>query len=190
MNTENNNQVIENPDIDVNESNVSVSDPADNKSGEKLFTQDDVDKMITKRLAKEKAKQEKALKEAERLSKMSEEERVKAELEADRIAFEEEKAAYLKEKMHTACEKELVKESLPVEFAGLLVADDADTTSSNIKAFKDKWNKALESAVNERLKANSRIPKKETHESEGITWEDVIENPKLLKKYNEQRNKK
>ncbi len=179
-----------NPDIEVNES--GASDPVDEKkSGEKLFTQEDVDKMITKRLAKEKAKQEKALKEAERLSKMSEEDRVKAELEADRLAFEEERAAYLKEKMLTACEKELMKESLPVEFAGLLVTDDADTTSTNIKAFKDKWNKALESAVNEKLKAAARVPKKETNESAGsITWEDVLENPKLLRKYNEQQNKK
>lgn len=186
MNTENDNQLNVETDID-NESNVSVEQQ---DKTEKLFTQDEVDKMITKRLAKEKAKQEKALKEAERLSKLSEEERVKAELEADRIAFEEERAAYLKEKMLTACEKELLKESLPVEFAGLLVADDADTTSGNIKAFKDKWNKSLEAAVNERLKANARVPKKETHESNEITWEEVIENPKLLKKYNEQRNKK
>lgn len=186
MNTENDNQLNVETDID-NESNVSVEQ---NKGEEKLFTQDEVDKMITKRLAKEKAKQEKALKEAERLSKLSEEERVKAELEADRMAFEEERAAYLKEKMLTACEKELLKESLPVEFAGLLVTDDADTTSGNIKAFKDKWNKSLEAAVNERLKANARVPKKETHESNEITWEEVIENPKLLKKYNEQRNKK
>ena len=188
MNEEQNNQVIENPEI--NETESGTSNPVDNNSGEKLFTQEDVDKMITKRLAKEKAKQEKALKEAERLSKLSEEERVKAELEADRLAFEEERAAYLKEKMLTACEKELVKESLPVEFAGLLVTDDADTTSSNIKAFKDKWNKALESAVNERLKANARVPKKESNEAAGITWEDVLENPKLLRKYNEQQNKK
>lgn len=185
MNTENDNQLNVETDID-NESNVSV----EQDKAEKLFTQDEVDKMITKRLAKEKAKQEKALKEAERLSKLSEEERVKAELEADRMAFEEERAAYLKEKMLTACEKELLKESLPVEFAGLLVADDADTTSGNIKAFKDKWNKSLEAAVNERLKANARVPKKETHESNEITWEEVVENPKLLKKYNEQRNKK
>ena len=186
MNTENDNQLNVETDID-NESNVSVEQQ---DKTEKLFTQDEVDKMITKRLAKEKAKQEKALKEAERLSKLSEEERVKAELEADRMAFEEERAAYLKEKMLTACEKELLKESLPVEFAGLLVADDADTTSGNIKAFKDKWNKSLEAAVNERLKANARVPKKETHESNEITWEEVIENPKLLKKYNEQRSKK
>lgn len=188
----------------MNEENTNVTDNAsevqdnvpevDNKvdpvSTEKLFTQEDVDKMITKRLAKEKAKQEKALKEAERLSKMSEEERVKAELEAERAAFEEERSAYLKEKMLTACEKELVRESLPVEFARLLVTDDADSTSSNIKAFKDKWNNALEQAVNERLKANARVPKKETNQAEGITWEDVLANPALLKKYNEQQAKK
>ena len=185
-----NNNVNENPDTEVNEQDVQVPDPDGDKAGEKLFTQEDVDKMISKRLAKEKAKQEKALKEAERLSKMSEDERVKAELEADRKAFEEERAAYLKEKMITACEKELIKETLPVEFAGLLVADDADTTSGNIKMFKEKWNKSLEAAVNERLKANSRVPKKETHEAEKIKWEDVIENPKLLKKYNEQNKKK
>lgn len=184
------NKVNENPDTNVNDSNAQVPDPDGNKAGEKLFTQEDVDKMITKRLAKEKAKQEKALKEAERLSKMSEEERVKAELEADRQAFEQERAEYLKEKMLTACEKALMKESLPVEFAGLLVTDDADTTSGNIKAFKEKWNKSLESAVNERLKANSRVPKKETHKAEAITWEDVIENPKLLREYNKQKNKK
>ena len=173
---ENQNVINENPDVEVNvEEPISVSDPADNKSGEKLFTQEDVDKMITKRLAKEKAKQEKALKEAERLSKMSEEERVKAELEAERAAFEEERTAYLKEKMLTACEKELVKESLPVDFAKLLVTDDADSTSANIKAFKDQWNKALEDAVNDRLKASARVPKKETNEVEGITWEDVLD---------------
>ena len=164
-----------------------VETPVDQQEEPKLFTQEDVDKMITKRLAKERQKQEKALKEAERLSKMSEEERIKAELEADRAALEEERNAYLKEKMLTACEKELVKESLPVEFAKLLVTDDADSTSSNIKAFKDKWNNALEQAVNERLKANARVPKKETSAEPGkITWEDVLENPALLKKYQEQ----
>ena len=165
---------------------TEVIEQVDQQEEPKLFTQQDVDKMIAKRLAKEKQKQEKALKEAERLSKMSEEERVKAELEADRAAFEEERNAYLKEKMLTSVEKELVWESLPVEFANLLVTDDADSTSANIKAFKDKWNNALEQAVNERLKASARVPKKETTEQGKITWEDVINNPSLLKKYNEQ----
>ena len=189
MNEENN--VIETEVSNAQETEVVNTDNnVEQQPEQRLFTQEDVDKMITKRLAKEKAKQERALKEAERLSKMSEEERVKAELEAERAAFEEERTAYLKEKMLTACEKELVRESLPVEFAKLLVTDDADSTSNNIKAFKDKWNNALEQAVNERLKANARVPKKETHQVEGITWEDVLNDPSLLRKYNEQQAKK
>lgn len=165
---------------------TQVEEKVDQQPEQRLFTQEDVDKMITKRLAKERQKQEKALKEAERLSKMSEEERIKAELEADRAAFEEERNAYLKEKMLTSVEKELVKESLPVEFANLLVTDDADSTSANIKAFKDKWNNALENAINERLKSSARVPKKETTEPGKITWEDVVNNPSLYKKYQEQ----
>ena len=153
---------------------------------EKLFSQEDVNRMIEKRLAKERARH----KEAERLSKLSEEDRVKEQLNIDRAAFESEKAEFLKEKMLTSCQKELINNNLPTEFANLLVTDSADSTNENIKTFKEQWNKALESAVNERLKANSRVPKKETHEAEEITWEDVVENPKLLKKYNKQRNKK
>ena len=128
-------------------------------------------------------------KEAERLSKLSEEERMKAEFESERAAFEEERQAYLREKMLTSVEKELIKESLPVEFANLLVTDDADTTSTNIKAFKEKWNKALEKAVNERLKSNSRIPKKETENNNVITWNDVLVHPELYKKYKSQNKK-
>ena len=187
-----------NEEVNVSQTNVPNDVTAENNEGNKVetkqegkyFSEEEVNAIVEKRLKKEKAKQEKALKEAERLSKLSEDERAKAELESERAAFEEERSAYLKEKMLTACEKELVKESLPVEFAKLLVTADADSTSDNIKAFKEKWNKALESAVNERLKANSRIPKKETKQAEGITWEDVLKDASLLKKYKEQQARK
>lgn len=195
MSEENNNKeniegTVSNPEghIDNNPSNIE-SDSANNKSRDKLFTQEEVNKLIEKRLSKERSKQEKALKEAERLSKLSEEDRIKAEFASERQAFEEERQAYLKEKMLTQVEKELINESLPVEFAGLLCTDDADTTSENIKTFKEKWNKALEKAINEKLKSNARIPKKETNDTGKISWEAVLENPKLLKKYKEQNKK-
>ena len=155
----------------------------------KTFTQEEVNKIIEKRLAKEMKKREKALQEAERLSKMSDDERARAEFESEKEAFENERKAYLKDKMLTQCEKELIKESLPSEFAHLLVTDDADSTSDNIKAFKEQWNKALEEAVNERLKSKARVPKKETTDNSGdITWEDVLKDSSLLKKYKEQKN--
>lgn len=174
-------ELIENPISETTE----VEQTKEQQS-EKMFTESEVNAIVAKRLKKERAKH----KEAERLSKLSEEDRVKEQLNIDRAAFESEKAEFLKEKMLTSCQKELINNNLPTEFANLLVTDSADSTNENIKAFKEQWNKSLESAVNERLKANSRVPKKETHEAEEITWEDVVENPKLLKRYNKQRNKK
>ena len=184
-----NNNVNDNTQVINDQDNNSVSEEKEKKSEEKMFTQEDVNKMIEKRLRQEKARQEKALKEAERLSKMSEEERLKAEFESERAAFEEEKQAYLKEKMLMQCEKELMNNHLPAEFSKLLVTDNAESTLENIKSFKVQWDKALNNAVNEKLKASSRVPKKETNNIEKIEWEDVLKDPSLLKKYREQENR-
>ena len=43
------------------------------------------------------------------------------------------------------------------EFADMLKGTDAESTFENIKVFEEKFNKALESAINERLKRN--VPK-------------------------------
>ena len=186
---ENNDIKDTNQIVNDQDNNNNVSEKEDKRSDEKMFTQEDVNKMIEKRLRQEKARQEKALKEAERLSKMSEEERIKAEFESERAAFEEEKQAYLKEKMLMQCEKELLNNGLPSEFSKLLVTDNADSTMENIKSFKGQWDKALNNAVNEKLKASSRVPKKETNNIEKIEWEDVLKDPSLLKKYREQENR-
>ena len=186
---ENNDIKDTNQIVNDQDNNNNVSEKEDKRSDEKMFTQEDVNKMIEKRLRQEKARQEKALKEAERLSKMSEEERIKAEFESERAAFEEEKQAYLKEKMLMQCEKELLNNGLPSEFSKLLVTDNADSTMENIKSFKAQWDKALNNAVNEKLKASSRVPKKETNNIEKIEWEDVLKDPSLLKKYREQENR-
>lgn len=186
---ENNDIKDTNQIVNDQDNNNNVSEKEEKKSEEKMFTQEDVNKMIEKRLRQEKARQEKALKEAERLSKMSEEERIKAEFESERVAFEEEKQAYLKEKMLMQCEKELMNNHLPAEFSKLLVTDNAESTLENIKSFKVQWDKALNNAVNEKLKASSRVPKKETNNIEKIEWEDVLKDPSLLKKYREQENR-
>lgn len=181
-----------------NSSDKEINNKSSNIKEEKMFSQEEVNKMIEKRIAKEKARQEKALKEAERLAAMSEEERVKAKLQSERDdfesekeAFESERKAYLKEKMIVATEKELINNNLPPEFANLLVTEDADSTSANIKNFKEKWDKALEKAINDKLKANSRVPSNTKKENNGnITWEDVLNDPSLLNKYRKQQSKK
>ena len=118
----------------------------------KLFTQEQVDAMINKRLAKEKRKQA----EAKRLAELSEDDRVKEQLKLDREAFENERLEFLKEKMNVQAEKELINNGLPASFTKYVVTDEAESTLQNIKAFKQEWDKALEAAVKDRIKSNAK----------------------------------
>lgn len=124
---------------------------------EKTFTQEEVDKMIAKRIKREKEKAEAEKEEAEKLAKMSEQERQQALFEKQVKEFEETKRAFENEKLLNETTKQLATKNLPVEFADMLKGTDAESTFENIKVFEEKFNKALESAINERLKRN--IPK-------------------------------
>lgn len=184
MNTENQetNNVIEN--------NQNQESNNENKPTEKLYTVDEVNNIVSKRLKKEKDKQEKALAEAKRLAELSEDDRVKEQLKLDREAFENERMEFLKEKMNVQAEKELINNGLPASFTKYVVTDEAESTLQNIKAFKSEWDKALEAAVKERIKSNAKVPKVQPEELKGnITWEDVLKDSKLLPKYKEQQRK-
>ena len=141
----------------------------------KTFTQEEVDKIVAKRLAREKkdieAKIEKERQEAEELAKLSEAEKQKKLFEKQVREFEETKRAFEAEKLLNETVKQLAAKNLPVGFAEMLKAEDAETTFENIKVFEEKFNEALEKMVNERLKGTT--PKAATASaSTGITKED------------------
>lgn len=183
------------------EKNVNVEnqieEPIEAKSEtkqEKVFTEAEVNAIISKRLAKEKRK----LDEAQRLASLSAEERAKEEFRLEKERFEEERKSFLSDKMLIQCEKELVRNDLPSEFAKLLVTDDADSTSENIKVFKEKWNSALDLAVN--VKLAGRAPKIQSDDNKpkpGMSKEEFrklsiakqqeiyINDPELYKKLTE-----
>lgn len=125
----------------------------------KTFTQEEVDKMISKRLQRERkdieAKIEAERKEAEELAKLSEQEKQKKLFEKQVKEFEETKRAFENEKLLNETSKQLAAKNLPIEFAGLLKGNDAETTFENIKMFEVKFNEALEKMVNERLKGST-----------------------------------
>ena len=128
----------------------------------KTFTQDEVDKMISKRLQRERkdieAKIEAERKEAEELAKLSEQEKQKKLFEKQVREFEETKKAFEAERLY-----------LPIEFAEMLKGEDAESTFNNINVFEAKFNEALEKMVTERLRGS--VPKVATV-SGGITKED------------------
>ena len=151
---------MENTNVNVNEEEQS-SEKVEQvvEQSVKTFTQEEVDKMIQKRLSRERkdieAKIEAERQEAERLAKLSEAERQKAMFEKQVAEFEATKRAFEQEKLLNETSKQLASKNLPIEFAEMLKAQDAESTFENIKIFEAKFNEAVERLVNERLKGNT-----------------------------------
>ena len=154
----------------------------------KTFTQEEVDKMITKRLQRERkdieAKIEAERKEAEELAKLSEAEKQKKLFEKQVKEFEETKRAFENERLLNETSKQLASKNLPIEFAEMLKGNDAEKTFENIQLFEAKFNEAVEKAVTERLRGN--VPKTTTSlNSPSITKEqfnkmDLAQRQKLF----------
>lgn len=148
---------------DKPEGTEDIKDGKAEDKDNKTFNQDDVNDIVSKRLAKERAKFEKDFKdklalekkEAERLAKLSKDEREIEELRIEKEKFNKERLTFEKEKIELQVTKELAKKGLPITFANLLVTDDADTSLENIKSFEKDWQEALEKAVVEKLKGTS-----------------------------------
>ena len=168
---------MENTNVNVNEQTVEQNtEPNVEQNTEptvKTFTQEEVDKMIQKRLSRERkdieAKIEAERAEAERLAKMSEAEKQQALFKKQVAEFEATKRAFEQEKLLNETSKQLASKNLPIEFAEMLKAQDAESTFENIKIFEAKFNEAVEKLVNERLKGNT--PKAKSDVSGGMTKE-------------------
>ena len=169
---------MENTNVNANEQTTepNVEQPNVEQPTEptvKTFTQEEVDKMIQKRLSRERkdieAKIEAERREAEELAKLSEAEKQKKLFEKQVAEFEATKRAFEQEKLLNETSKQLASKNLPIEFAEMLKAQDAESTFENIKIFEAKFNEAVEKLVNERLKG--KTPKAQTGAVDGVTKE-------------------
>lgn len=170
---------MENTNVNVNEqevvggAEVPTVEHTEQEPAVKTFTQEEVDKMIQKRLSRERkdieAKIEAERREAEELAKLSEAEKQKKLFEKQVAEFEATKKAFEQEKLLNETSKQLASKNLPIEFAEMLKAEDAESTFENIKIFEAKFNEAVERLVNERLKGNT--PKARSEVSSGMSKE-------------------
>ena len=159
-----------------NNQEPQVQEPA----AEKKFTQAELDEIIGKRLAKERAKFEEQLKskvgEAERLAKLNEEERAREEIKIaqdnlDKMTaeFNKMKADFEQQQMLAQVTKELSDRNLPIGMANNLIGKDAEVTKANIDAFENTWKASLEAAIKNEIKNNASSPRLELHGEEGQT---------------------
>lgn len=155
----------DNPNVDVDVHDEVPAEPQ--KQQEKLFTQEEVNSIIEKRLSKEKNKWKNEVDQAKRLAEMSAEERAKEEFRIKQQQFEEEKAAFEKEKLLVQTQKELSAKNVPIEFAQMLVRDDAESTKEAIDSFAELYAQSVEKGVSNKLKG--RPPKtKQTPNNDGL----------------------
>ena len=119
------------------------------------YSKEEVEKLIQARLEKEREKAEKERVQAEELAKLSGAERAEKELELKTKEFEAERRKFQLEKTELEVTKQLAEKGLPIGFAPMLIADDAEGSFENISKFEKSWQEALENAVKEKLKGRS-----------------------------------
>lgn len=137
----------------------------------KTFTQDEVNKMIEQRLAREKKKAEQERQEAEELAKLSEADRQKKLFEKQVAEFEEMKAEFERGKLKEETRTQLQTRNIMSDFDEFVLGEDAESTLEKLNRFETLLNKAIELAVNERLKGTA--PKASgVAGSQGMTKED------------------
>ncbi|EME3503479.1 DUF4355 domain-containing protein [Enterococcus faecium] len=101
------------------------------------YTDEDVDKIISKRLERWQKEQEAKQKEAERLAAMSAEERANEEIKKLKAELKTYEQAEARHAMAAQVEKELKEANLTVDadMVSMLVRDTAEETNTAIKAF-------------------------------------------------------
>lgn len=149
------------------------ADGGEGSGGEKKYTDDDLDRIINKKFAEWQKKQEKAVKEAERLASMSAQEKAEHERDSWEQKYNDLLAENTRATLTAQATKLLADDGitgLSDTIIGALVTDSADTTKENIKAFA----KAFKAAVQEAVKNANRKSTPKTGGSSGtMTKEDI-----------------
>lgn len=154
-------------ETEVDQANVDAE-----KETEKTFTQDEVNKIVQDRLAKEKAKNEKAQEEAKKLAKMNAEQKNQYMVEQLQKELEEYKNKEAKNDMIKEANS-MLKEAdinLPDEVVAMLIGDNAEDTKICVDSFSKAFKTAVKRAVNEKLKG--KTPKQKS--VAGLTREDIL----------------
>lgn len=146
-------------DVDTNQTNGGKENP-----NSKLFSQEDVDNVVRKRLAEQKAKSDAQVQDAiqqgiadyERKQKMTAEERVSEENQKRQNELDaKERNITLRENRATAIEQ-LAEKGIDTSLVNFVVDLDADKMTDNIKTLEKSLNKAVEAAVKQRL--SGKVP--------------------------------
>lgn len=141
---------------------------SDEETTGKLFTQEEVNQMMQKRLAKENKKWEskiEALTEAQKLALMSDEEKVQYEnqkqvktFEEEKAEFERQKEAFNKQQYKMEIEKQLGEKGLPTTLSDMMLHLSAEEVTQKIGELSSVIITKANQTVVDKIKATAGAP--------------------------------
>lgn len=141
----------------------------------KTFTQEELDKIVQGRIAKERKAWEKHLEdektEAQKLETMSEKEKKKYQEEKRIKELDDREAAITRRELTAQAKVQLADKAIPTELAEILNLTDAESCKKSIEVVEKAFQSAVEKAVEERIKG--REPMKKAKDAK-LTDEELV----------------
>ena len=160
-----------------NNDHVNDGQGNDGQTGQepKVFSQEEVDKIVQGRIAKERKSWEKQLQEqqteAQKLEKMSEKEKKKYQEEKRIKDLDDREAAITRRELTAQAKVQLADKGIPTELAEILILTDADSCKKSIETVEKAFQTAVQRAVEERIKG--REPMKKAKDAK-LTDEELV----------------
>lgn len=160
-----------------NNDQVNDGQGNDGQTGQepKVFSQEEVDKIVQGRIAKERKSWEKQLQEqqteAQKLEKMGEKEKKKYQEEKRIKDLDDREAAITRRELTAQAKVQLADKGIPTELAEILILTDADSCKKSIETVEKAFQTAVQRAVEERIKG--REPMKKAKDAK-LTDEELV----------------
>ena len=150
------------------------------------MTQEQLDKMIADRLARQERKLNEAfdkklneLSEAQKLAQMSDDERKEhdyakrlSDLETREKALQEKESAYNKSQYKAEIQRQLNEAGLP-DVSDMLVSMDAEQVKAQIDVMKASFNAQINASVEAKIKSSANTPTVPQEEQRLLTLEEI-----------------
>ena len=129
------------------------SDKADDKANEKKYSDEDLNAILDKKFKKWQQQKQKEIDEAAKLANMNAQEKAEHERDQLKAELDELKRANTRAEMESTA-RGILQESgvnIPDNLIKMIITDEADSTSKNVKDFIKSFNSAVTAAVKEKL---------------------------------------
>lgn len=144
-------------------SNEEGTDSDDSSDNPKMFTQDDVDKVVQKRLSRERKKweqeQQQEQDEATKLAGMNEKQKKEYQEKKREDKLNEREKEITKRELTATAKEMLAEKGLPMSLSSILDYADADSCNASIDVVEKAFQEAVQKAIDDKIKGGEVIKK-------------------------------